>query len=56
MMKFIEHRIEDFNLRKLIARMLKAGIIEAGIKYNTPSGTPQGGAPDLGWRTGELFL
>ena len=43
MMKFIEHRIQDFNLRRLIARFLKAGIIEAGIKYDTPQGTPQGG-------------
>jgi len=50
MMKFIEHRIEDFNLRRLITRMLKAGIVEAGIKYDTPSGTPQGGvcSPILG--------
>lgn len=43
MMKFIEHRIEDFNVRRLIARFLKAGIIEAGIKYDTSQGTPQGG-------------
>ena len=28
---------------RLISRMLKAGIIEAGIKYDTPQGTPQGG-------------
>lgn len=43
LMKFIAHRIEDKNLRRLIARMLKAGIIEEGIKYDTPLGTPQGG-------------
>ncbi|WP_243414604.1 group II intron reverse transcriptase/maturase [Sporosalibacterium faouarense] len=43
MMKFIEHRIEDINLRRLITRLLKAGIIEAGLKYDTPQGTPQGG-------------
>lgn len=50
MMKFIEHRIEDINLRRLIARMLKSGIIEAGIKHDTPQGTPQGGvvSPILG--------
>jgi len=42
-MKFIEHRIEDTNMLRLISRMLKAGIIEAGIKYDTPQGTPQGG-------------
>jgi len=43
LMKFIEHRIEDFNLRRLIIRMLKAGVVEAGVKYDTPQGTPQGG-------------
>lgn len=40
MMKFIEHRIGDKNLYRLIARMLKAGIMEAGIRYDTPQGTP----------------
>lgn len=43
MMKFIEHRIQDWGLRRVIAKFLKAGIIEAGIKYDTPQGTPQGG-------------
>ena len=43
MMKFIEHRIADVNICRLISRMLKSGIIEAGIKYDTPQGTPQGG-------------
>ena len=51
LMEFIEHRIEDFNLRRLIVRMLKAGIIEAGIKYDTPQGAPHGGAasPKFGY-------
>lgn len=43
MMKFLEHRIADNNLLRLIKRFLKAGIMEAGIKYDTPEGTPQGG-------------
>lgn len=43
MMTFIEQRIEDKNLRRLMTRFLKAGIMEAGIKYDTPQGTPQGG-------------
>lgn len=43
MIKFLEHRIGDKNLLRLIARFLKAGIVEAGIKYDTPNGTPQGG-------------
>lgn len=50
MMKFVELRIADVNLCRLINRFLKAGIIDAGIKYNTPQGTPQGGvcSPILG--------
>lgn len=43
MMKFLEHRIIDPNILRLISRFLKSGIIEAGIKYDTPEGTPQGG-------------
>ncbi len=43
MKAFIEHRIEDKNLRRLMARLLKAGIVEEGIQYDTPQGTPQGG-------------
>lgn len=43
MMKFIGHRISDSNLTRLITRFLKSGIIEAGIKYDTHTGTPQGG-------------
>jgi len=50
MMKFVGHRIADVNLNRLITRFLKAGIIDAGIKYDTPKGTPQGGvcSPILG--------
>jgi len=43
MMKFLEHRIADRNLLRLIYRFLRAGIMEAGIRYDTPEGTPQGG-------------
>lgn len=43
MIRFIEHRIVDPNLNRLIWRLLKAGIMEAGVKYDTPQGTPQGG-------------
>jgi RNA-directed DNA polymerase len=42
--KFVAHRIADSQIQRLIVRILKAGvIIEAGIKYETPEGTPQGG-------------
>jgi group II intron reverse transcriptase/maturase len=43
MLKFLEHRIEDRNLLRLISRFIKAGIVEDGIKFDTPKGTPQGG-------------
>ncbi len=43
MMKFVDHRIQDPNLQRLIWRFLKAGIIDAGVKYETPQDTPQGG-------------
>ncbi|AZO94911.1 group II intron reverse transcriptase/maturase [Halocella sp. SP3-1] len=43
MMKFIDHRIKDPNIQRLISRLLRAEVMEAGIKYDTPQGTPQGG-------------
>jgi len=43
LMKFLELRIADPNLLRLIKRFLKAGVMEAGIIYDTPQGTPQGG-------------
>lgn len=43
LMKFLEHRIADRNLLRLIVRFLKAGVMEAGIVQDTAQGTPQGG-------------
>jgi group II intron reverse transcriptase/maturase len=43
LMKFLEVRIADPNILRLISRFLKAGMMEAGIKYDTPEGAPQGG-------------
>ena len=40
LMKFLEVRIADPNILRLIARFLKAGMLEAGIKYDTPEETP----------------
>lgn len=50
LMKFLQHRIIDPNILRLVARLLKSGIVEAGISYDTPEGTPQGGvcSPILG--------
>lgn len=43
MVKFLQDRIQDPNLLRLIQRFLKAGVIEARVEYETNTGTPQGG-------------
>ena len=49
-MKFINHRIGDVNVYRLIARFLKSGLVENGKHKETPIGAPQGGliSPILG--------
>ncbi len=49
-MKFINHRIGDVNLQRIISRFLKSGIIENGKSKETLVGAPQGGqiSPILG--------
>lgn len=42
MMKFLEQRVADPNIHRLIRRMLKAGIQEDGDFEPTEEGTPQG--------------
>ena len=41
--KMLEEKIADKNLLKIIKRLLKTGVIEAGKLYQTEEGTPQGG-------------
>lgn len=50
LMKFLEERIEDPNILRLISRFLKAGIMEDGKLIDSDLGTPQGGliSPILG--------
>jgi RNA-directed DNA polymerase len=43
LMKCLKQRIMDTNLLRLIARSLKAGVIEEGQYQETEKGTPQGG-------------
>lgn len=43
LMKFIGHRINDPNIKRLIVRFLKSGIMEDGEFKHTDEGTPQGG-------------
>jgi RNA-directed DNA polymerase len=42
MMRFLEHRIADRRMLRLIRKWLNAGVIEAGIRTATKVGTPQG--------------
>lgn len=42
MMKFLEHRIRDKRVLRLIHRMLKGGMLEDGLVKTSESGTPQG--------------
>jgi len=43
MKKFVEHRIGDKRLVKLLMKWLKAGVMVEGIREETVRGTPQGG-------------
>lgn len=43
LMKMLKEKIADKNLLKIIKRLLKAGVMEAGKLYPTEEGTPQGG-------------
>lgn len=42
LIKFVEHRIGDPRVVRLIAKWLKAGVMENGLKIATEEGTPQG--------------
>jgi retron-type reverse transcriptase len=43
LMKFVEHRIADRNILRLIEKWLKVGIVEDGKRISQEIGTPQGG-------------
>lgn len=43
MMKFLQHRINDASLLRIIARFLKGGYMEEGKYFDSDKGTPQGG-------------
>lgn len=44
MMKFVEHRIGDPRILRLIQRWLKVGVLEEGKIHISEEGTPQGGS------------
>jgi group II intron reverse transcriptase/maturase len=43
MQKFLEHRITDKRLVRLLMKWLRAGVMEEGRLYEAKAGTPQGG-------------
>jgi RNA-directed DNA polymerase len=43
LMKFLRHRIADEKILRLIAKWLKAGVMEEGKVVRVTTGTPQGG-------------
>jgi RNA-directed DNA polymerase len=43
MKKFIEHRISDDRMVRLLMKWLKAGVMEEGVRHDVERGTPQGG-------------
>ncbi len=42
MMRFLEHRISDRRVLRLISKWLKAGVMEDGVWTEGTVGTPQG--------------
>jgi group II intron reverse transcriptase/maturase len=44
LVKFIEHRVSDRRIVRLIQKWLKAGVLEDGVRTRSESGTIQGGS------------
>jgi retron-type reverse transcriptase len=42
LLKFVQHRVADRRILRLIRKWLKAGVMEEGEWKNTTMGTPQG--------------
>jgi group II intron reverse transcriptase/maturase len=43
MKRFVEHRVADGRLIRLLMKWLKAGVMEGGERHEVEAGTPQGG-------------
>ena len=43
-MTFLEHRIGDTRMWRMVKRFLKAGVLEEGKMYVSEEGVPQGGS------------
>jgi hypothetical protein len=44
LLRFVEHRVGDPRVIKLIRSWLKAGVLEEGVLHSSDEGTPQGGS------------
>ena len=44
MMKFVEHRLGDQGILRLIQRWLRVAVLEDGKIHTSEEGTPQGGS------------
>ncbi len=42
MMRFVEHRVGDRRVLRLIRKWLKVGVVEDGVRHPAERGTPQG--------------
>jgi retron-type reverse transcriptase len=42
MMRFVEHRVGDRRVLRLIRGWLTAGVVEDGVRQRATKGTPQG--------------
>ena len=42
LMRFVEHRIGDRRILRLIRKWLKAGVLDDGVQLTTTAGSPQG--------------
>ena len=48
-MEFLKERIADTNMLRLIYRFLRAGVIEAGVRYDTPEGCKRSSILEKFW-------
>ena len=54
-MRFVQHRVADQRILRLIQKWLKAGVLEEGQWEGTETGTPQGAVMVSGPPVGACF-
>ena len=55
LVKFVEHRIADRRVVRLIQKWLKAGVLEDGKRNGRKKGRPRAAVPRRCWRT-SIFI